>query len=157
MAVLIKQYKDINDTLKHIKIQIIDGIDYAINDCPEFKNPEQLFNWLMDRVKYKNDPSQKELLQTLPTLLENNFHGISGNGDCDCFTIATITLMIAQGWDNIHIILAGRSKKCPVHIYTMIEWNGKPIILDLTNKRYNVGRYYPLTQKISVRWKNWDA
>ncbi|HLF52333.1 hypothetical protein [Flavobacterium sp.] len=157
MAVLLKQYKDINDTLKHIKIQIIDGIDYAINDCPEFKNPEQLFNWLMDRVKYKNDPSQKELLQTLPTLLENNFHGNSGKGDCDCFTIATITLMIAQGWDNINIILAGRSKKCPVHIYTMIEWNGKRIVLDLTNKRYNVERYYPLTQKIPVRWKNWDA
>jgi len=155
MAVLLKKYANINDTLKHIKIQIIDSVDYAINECPQFESPNELFDWLMERVTYKNDPHNKELLQTLPTLLENNYHGIDGAGDCDCFTISTIALMIAQNWNGINIILAGRTKKCPVHIYCTIDWQGKRKVLDLTNKRYDVERPYPLTQKIPVRWKKW--
>jgi hypothetical protein len=156
MATLLKKYKDINDTLRHIKIQIIDGVDYALDKTPEFKNPEELYNWLLKRVTYINDPKNKELLQTFPTLLNKNFHGVPGGGDCDCFTIATITLMIANDWDNIDIVLAGRSKKCPVHIYCRIKWKGKYYTLDLTNRKFNKERFYPLTQKLPVRWKNWQ-
>jgi hypothetical protein len=156
MAVVKRQYKDINDTLKSIKIQIIDGLDFALNECPQFKNPEQLYNWLLARCTYENDPKDVELLQCLPTLLtEDNEHGIPGAGDCDCFSIALVTLLVAQGWDNINIVLAGRSKKCPVHIWVEIKWRGKNQTLDLTNRKFNKERYYPLTQKIPVQWRKW--
>lgn len=156
MAVLKRKYKDINDTLRAIKTQIIDGIDFAVEKCPQFNDPEQLYYWLLDHFKYKNDPDGVELLQTLPTLItKKNFHGVPGAGDCDCATIALITLMIAQDWDNINIVLAGRSQKCPVHIWCEIKWQGDWQTLDLTNKRFNKDRYYPLTQRIPVKWRNW--
>ena len=155
MAVLKRNYKDINDTLRAIKTQIIDGIDYAVEECPRFQNPQQLYNWLMYRCKYKNDPKNIELLQTLPTLLEDNFHNSSGAGDCDCFSIGLITLMIAQGWDDINVVLAGRTRKSPVHIWVEVKWKGNWYTMDLTNREFNKERFYPLTQRIPVKWKNW--
>jgi len=153
--ILKQKYKDINDTLKHIKIQISDGVPFALSKCPAFKDPEELFTWLKKRVTYKNDPKGIELLQTLPTLLCDNWHNIPGAGDCDCFTISTITLMIAQGWKDIKIILVGRNKNAPVHIYTVIYWKGSRKVLDLTNKKYNQERTYPLIQELPVNWQNW--
>lgn len=157
MATLPKRdYKDINDTLKEIKRQIIDGLPFALSKCPHFETPEELFYWLKKRITYKNDPEKVELLQMLPTLLTNrNYHGVPGAGDCDCFSIATITLMIAQNWDGIDVVLAGRKKIAPVHIYTRINFNGQYYILDLTNPTFNTERTYPFTQHIPVKWHNW--
>ena len=41
MAVLKIPYKDINQTLKGISTQILDSLDYCLNDMPSFKNPKQ--------------------------------------------------------------------------------------------------------------------
>jgi len=155
MAVIKKKYVDINDTLKHIKIQIIDSIDFALNCTPPMQTPEQIFNFLKKRIIYKSDPRGVELLQSLPTLLENNYHNKPGAGDCDCFTIATVALLIANNFDNINIVLVGRSRTMPVHIYTVIYKDNKRIVLDLTNKRINQERPYPYIQEIPVNWKKW--
>jgi hypothetical protein len=154
MATLKKQYVDINDTLRAIKTQIIDGLPFA-QKCPEFNTPEQLFYWLKRRTVYKNDPQNVELLQTLPTLLNDNFHGVSGAGDCDCFTIATISLLIANGYKNIFVVLVGRSKKMPVHIYTVCYIKNKRVVLDLTNPKPNQERPYPYTQELPVKYEQW--
>lgn len=149
-----KPYVDINDTLRHIKIQVMDSMEYAREVCPRFTDPEQLFYWLKENTTYENDPKGVELLQTFQTMMENNFHGITGAGDCDCFTIATIACMAANGWKRgIHINLVGRSKLYPVHIYTDIDWNGKRKVLDLTNPRYNQERdNYRYTQRLACNF-----
>jgi hypothetical protein len=143
-------YKSINDTCKKIKMQVYDGLDYAINECPEFKSPEHIFYWLKRRTRYKHDPRGVELLQTLPTLLENNWHGENGAGDCDCFTIAFLTLMIANGFHNdLYVVLVGRRPKVPVHIYAgYIDANGIFKVCDLTNKHFDSERNYPYKQHL---------
>jgi hypothetical protein len=156
MAVLKRRYKDINDTMRAIKTQIIDGMQFAVTKTPEFKTPEELWNWLKPQLTYEDDPQGTELLQCIQTLLTNkNHHGKKGRGDCDCFSIACCTLMIANDWDNINVVLAGRTKKNPVHIYMEIQFKGKWYTLDFTNKRFNTERPYPLTQRIPVQWKKW--
>jgi len=148
------KYIDINDTLRHIKIQIIDSIPYAKEFCPKFGNPEQLFYFLKKNTVYKNDPPNIELLQTLQTLMEENFHGKPGAGDCDCFTIATIACLYVNGWkNNVFIDLVGRSKLYPVHIYTDIVYKGDRKVLDLTNKYYNEERQnYKYRQRLPVNF-----
>jgi len=142
-------YKNINHTLKSIKRQIIDGLPYALNECPQFDTPEQIFNWLKLRTTYKNDPKGIELLQSLPTLLEENWHGRTGHGDCDCFTIAAMTLLVANGFKNLYVVLVGRNRYTPVHIYCgIIDRDGVFRVLDLTNKRYDQERYYPHKQEL---------
>lgn len=151
MAVLKETYKDINRTLEGIRTQVIDSLEWTAHNLPRFKTPEQLFTYCRQITTYKNDPHEVELLQTVPTLLtENNFHGQAGAGDCDCFTILTLACCITSGWNDNYIVLVGRTKISPVHIYSAVKVNGKLYTLDLTNPYINVERPYKYRQFLAV-------
>lgn len=147
-------YRTLNHALSLFKVQILEGLPFAINDCPKFENPEEIFDWLKIRTHYKHDPKGVELFQTLPTLLNNNFHGVSGYGDCDCFTIAILTLLIANGFNDCGIVLVGRNNYLPVHIYAYVICDNKKYYLDLTNKYFNQTRYYQYYQEIPLKITN---
>ena len=154
MATIKKRYKDINDTLRHIRLQVNEGIPYAYNNVPQFKDPTRLFNWLKPRLTYKLDPRGVELLQSLPTLMENNFYGVSGSGDCDCFSIGVLSICCAQNWPGakIWVKLAGRKRNAPpVHIWTGVTINGIEYPLDMTNRIPHKERYYPYVQKLNFK------
>ena len=147
-----KRYSDLDDTLKHIRLQIEYSKPFALTFVPQFNSPESLFFWLKPYLKYKQDPSGIELLQSFPTLINNNFYGISGAGDCDCFTIAQTASCMVQNWKGAKhwIKLTGRSPFTARHIYGGVDLNGKEIALDFTNKLPAVERYYPYTQKLYI-------
>lgn len=151
-----KKYKSLDDTLKHLKLQVIESVPFAEQVCPKFDNPEELFYWLKGKLKYKNDPAGTELLQTMQTMFRGHYWGVPGWGDCDCFVITTLACMIVQGWDEISIALVGRKRAAPVHIYTIIDWNGERQVFDLTNRDYNHERdTYNYIQEIFVPWTRW--
>lgn len=145
-----QRYKSLNHALKYLKVQVIESLPYAYNECPKLKSPEAIFHYLKARTCYKHDPKGIELFQTLPTLMQDNFHGTPGAGDCDCFTIACLALLIANGFNNCGIVLVGRNPHVPVHIYAYVDYNGKREYLDLTNKYYNYERSYPYKQTIPL-------
>lgn len=144
-------YKDLNHALKLFRRQVSESIPYAIESLPKFNTPEEAFNYLKLRTRYKKDPKGRELFQTLPTLLENNWHGITGHGDCDCFTIAALAVLIANGFNDCGIVLVGRNPLVPVHIYAYVDIDGKREYFDLTNKVYNYERFYPYKQHIPYK------
>ena len=149
MAVLKKKYVDINDTLKHIRLQVSEGINWSADNVPLFTSPIDLYYWLKIRTRYKNDPEGVELLQSLPTLMENNYWGLSGAGDCDCFSVATLTAINTQKFKcKPWIKLAGRTKNYPVHIWAGCDYKGEEIALDLTNRKPAEERKYKFIQKI---------
>lgn len=139
---------DINQVLEAIRTQIIDSVQYCFDNFSDFSSPEQLFNHLKTITTFEHDPTRVELIQTAKTLFENNVHGIPGAGDCDCFTVLAIACFIANGWSDFGIILAGRSKKYPSHIYTYVNGN----IFDLTNAFINEERIYPLKQVLPIKF-----
>ncbi len=134
-------------------MQVSESIAYCQEFFANFDNPEQLFNQLKLLTTYKNDPKGVELLQSVETLFDNNFWGSPGHGDCDCFTILTLACCYANNWNDNYIILKGRSKKAPVHIYSACKFQGKLYTMDLTNTFVNIERDYPLTQKIKLKTK----
>lgn len=150
MAIIRTDYTDINATMRGIRTQVIDSLDYCVNELPKFDNPEQMFNVLKTMVTYKNDPPDTELLQSVPTLFNNNYWGIRGAGDCDCFSILVLSCCIANGWNKQRIVLAGRSKIAPVHIWTEVYYNGKWFIMDLTQSIFNTKRAYKFYQYLNV-------
>ncbi len=153
-------YKNLTHSLRLLKGQIIEGIDYSKTHQPKFDSPEKIFNYYKARTQYRNDPKRgdnvngviyqddTELFQTLPTFIENNVHGRTGLGDCDDFTIAALTTLLANGFLNSGIVLVGRSPRNAVHIYAYTEINGKRKYLDLTNKYFNQVRFYPYVQHV---------
>jgi hypothetical protein len=151
MATIILPYTDINATMRGIRTQVIDSIDFYCNEMPFYSNPEEMFNNLKNFVTYKNDPAGIELLQSVETLLtDKNYWGIKGAGDCDCFSILILTACVCHKWNKQRIVLAGRSKLAPVHIWTEVFWNGKWYVMDLTQKLFNTKREYKFIQYLYV-------
>lgn len=152
--ILKKKYTNLNETLSAMRLQIFEGLNFAENWSPSFDNPNQLFFWFKPQLHYKNDPPGIELLQTLPTLIKNNYYGIPGTGDCDCFCIGALTLAFVQNWPastKYFIVLAGRNTKNAVHIWVEIELNKINYIIDLTNPLPGQKRKYPITQRIEIK------
>jgi hypothetical protein len=150
MAVLRIPYTNINATMEGIRTQVLDSLFYCKNEMPRFKDPESMFNNLRQMITYKNDPPGVELLQTVGTLFNDNYHGIPGAGDCDCFSILVLSMCAVHGWNDQRIILAGRTKLAPVHIWTQVKFNGVWYDMDLTQTYFNTSRKYKYIQKMNV-------
>jgi len=153
MAQLKKRYKDLNEVLSYIRLQVEESIPFAAGYCPQSSDPVSLFHWMKPRLKYRKDPPGVELLQSFPTLMNNNYYGSPGTGDCDCFTIAMIAACAVQNWpgSRIWIKLSGRNKLTAVHIWSGVDYKGKEIALDLTNPIPTYERDYQYIQKIYLK------
>ena len=153
MATLIKRYDDLNDVLRHIRLQIEESIPFAQSYVPSFNSPVDLFHWMKPQLHYRKDPAGKELLQSFPTLIKNNYYGIPGTGDCDCFSIAMCSASAVQNWKGmkVWIKLAGRNKANAVHIWSGVDIDGKSYPLDLTNPVPLYERDYQYVQKLYLK------
>lgn len=141
-----KPYKDINETLHYLGVQVCDSINYCNIHFNGFDDPENLFYHLKSVISYKNDPTGVELIQSVPTMFENNPHGKSGAGDCDCFVVLALSCFFVNGFNDFGIKLFGRSKKQPVHISCYVENKN----FDLTNPFYDYERPYRYVQKLKI-------
>jgi hypothetical protein len=138
------RYIDIDHTMEKLIVQVKESIPFMRSFLPDWiSSPEDLFSFLKPQLIFTPDPPETELLQTSQTLFTDNYHGIAGAGDCDCFSItglaACYVLQIPA-----KIVLAGRSKIQPVHIYLRVMNREKWIPFDLTEAEINSERFYPL-------------
>lgn len=135
--------------------QVYDSLDYALNNCPETSSPERLFYVMRQSTQFKHDPPGTELIQEMPTFFSDFVHrtGIhypAGHGDCDCFTVSALACLWANGFGPLAVVLKGRKKSAPSHIFPAV-WNGQEwIAFDLTNKFYGEERPYKYQQILPV-------
>jgi hypothetical protein len=144
------EYKTLEDVLFQIAKIGRQGAVYMGKKIPSYvRSPEQLFLYLSTVTTYRDDPPNTELLQSPKSIFENNYWGMSGTGDCDCFTILLISSLLAMGYSasRIEIVLAGNTRNTPKHIYLKLD--GKA--MDLTNAYYNYERDYPYLQHIPLK------
>jgi hypothetical protein len=143
------EYKSLEDVLYQIVTIARKGVPYMGKKIPSYiRNEEQLFYYLSSITSYRDDPPNTELLQSPQSLFKNNYWGLPGTGDCDCFTILLISSLLSMGASrySIEIVLAGNTRNTPKHIY--ITYNGTP--MDLTNTYFNYERDYPYLQHIPI-------
>ena len=131
-----------------IKRQALEGVNYMRKRLPAGMDREELFDYLKERITYKHDPKGIELVHTPKSFFEDNYHGLEAHGDCDDFSVVGIAALKAQGVPEgkINVVLTGRSKKTPRHIYLAVD--GQPF--DLTNDRIGEERSYPYKQEIPL-------
>jgi len=145
----VQPYKSLIHTLQSLKSQSLEDIGYMKKQLPSYlAEPRDLFYYLKDKVTYKHDPKGIELIHSPKSLFEDNYHGVPGAGDCDCFTALSISALKAMGVPDakINVVLTGRSKTVPRHIYLSV--NNTPF--DLTNDLYGEERPYPYKQEIPL-------
>jgi hypothetical protein len=146
--VLFQKYTTLNEALKLFKLQVIESVFFVTRNFTQKDSPEEIFYFLKKHFIYTKDPKGTELFQTTETLFFNNYHKVSGAGDCDCASITVLAFLISNGFTNCGIVLVGRNKRIPVHIYVYVIVDGKIEYLDLTNKKFNFERHYPYKQHI---------
>ena len=144
-------YPGLNESLKHLRTQVIHSLPYTVKNLPRFSTPEEIFKYCKSKYTFRNDPPGTELFQTVPTLLQNNDIGNPGHGDCDDATIFCLAELLNSGFTDIGIVLTGRNKTNASHIYVYVIDNGQRKILDLTNKNFNQERPYPFKQYIPFK------
>jgi len=143
------EYKTLEDVLFQIGKISRKGVSYMARKVPAFvTSAEQLFYYLSSITDYRDDPPNTELLQSPQSLFEKNYWGVPGTGDCDCFSIMSISALVALGYspNRLEIVLAGNTRNTPKHIYLKVD--GKPF--DLTNAFFNYERNYPYLQHIPL-------
>ncbi len=136
--ILLKKYESLEDALLLLKKQVADSIPYAEENIPEFDDPEELFDWMKDRVTFINDPKGRELFQSMETFVEGSRMGVPWGGDCDCFTISALAALIVNSFAPVWVILVGREPDEAVHIYAGVGDDAVPF--DLTNDEFGYER-----------------
>lgn len=124
-------YRGLDQVLNLIHYKIKESLPFAREYVPNYiHSAEDLFYFLKSKLIYKSDPKGIELLQSFPALMLDNYHGIAGAGDCDCFVIAGAASLHSIGIPYT-IELAGNGKN-PTHIYLAVH--GK--CFDLTRPKF---------------------
>ena len=136
--------------MRGIRTQVIDSIPYCYNNLPEFENPRQLFKYLKERTRFKHDKPNEETLQTAQTLFDNNVHGLSGAGDCDCFTITAVACCKVEKIP-VRIVVVGNTPKNPTHVYCEVLDNGRWTAFDLCSPFYGDTKKYRYLSIIKVK------
>jgi hypothetical protein len=120
-----------------------ENVNFANKYFGNLNNGFEIYKAVKPKVIFKNDPPNLETVQGITTLFDEskNIHGISGAGDCDCFTSILASIAKANKLPYTYI-LQGNEK--PTHITISI----KGTVCDLTNNIPNYLRPYTKTQTI---------
>jgi len=143
-------YRDLQYTLDKMQVQIQDSLNYAAGFVPKGTTPSQLFWILKQHTIYKSDPPGVELLQSMPSLMENNFWGVRGAGDCDCFSIAAAACCHVLGIP-CRLVVVGQTKAAPTHVYVEVLDRGRWVPFDLVNTFYGETKKYRYISTINVK------
>ena len=141
-----EEYKNLDRTLQLIAKQIKASRAFAEIWLPAgIESPAELFHLLKPSLIYKADPPGIELIQNFRSLMLDNYWGIPGAGDCDCFSVAAAACADVLGYSSA-LIVAGNGRQ-PTHIYNFIENN----VFDLTENVILAERNYKRRELVKYR------
>lgn len=147
------KYRSLADTIDKMYLQASRSLNYAERFIPSnIRTPKELFTILKHNTTYQSDPVGIELLQSMPSLFEDNYHGYnkSGQGDCDCLSITTLACCAVLGIP-CRLVLVGNSKDMPTHVYCEVMDKGKFVAFDLVAPMYGVTKKYRYRQALPIR------
>jgi len=150
----------VDDTnLEQVLGYLLDQVNISVPYCAQkFGTNNNLTEiWTIGKryLTYHQDDKNIEQIQSVGTLFENNIHGESGHGDCDCFTVFTLAMLLAN-WKACNIkrcaiVLQGNSKQVPSHILSAVYTkNNECIYIDFTEPSYNTVRKYNYMQILQL-------
>lgn len=113
---------------------------------------EKIYNWTRSHTKYVRDPYGTETITTPPAALDIIRRGGLFEGDCDCLTVLTLSLLRAVGFP-VKIVAAGYKNKPLSHVYGKVLIRDKWIPIEPIKKGVELGWEAPgktSTQEVTV-------
>lgn len=132
--------------MRYFKLQVCESLPYTRHLTQGIDNTYDLFYYLKSITTFKDDPPNTELIQTAKTLIENNWHGVSGFGDCDCLSVAALASLYWVTDKQKYVILTGNYRKSPSHVYVGIKEGSEILPFDLTRDDIGDTRSYKYSQ-----------
>ena len=106
----------------------------------EYQKGRAIFNYLKYSIKYKKDPSGKQVIQLPARMI-----GDTRSGDCKSKALAAAALMHTNGFKDVSLRYASYDNrdKTPTHVYAVgKDSNNTEIIIDPVWKVYNTQAPY---------------
>ena len=106
----------------------------------EFQKGRAIFNYLKYSIRYKKDPSGKQVIQLPARMI-----GDTKFGDCKSKSLAAAALMVNNGFKDVALRYASYdpNDKTPTHVYAVgKDSNNVQIIIDPVWKLYNTEAPY---------------
>lgn len=142
-------YVSLRNTLNMLDRQIEVSIPFARDFCANVaQNPYSLFRFLKTQVTYQDDPPGIELIQSMPSLFLDNYYGVPGMGDCDCFSVAACASMLALGIPTGYTIFG--NGKWPTHICADSYYQGQHTYFDLVAPSLGVVKPYKWSESFRL-------
>jgi transglutaminase superfamily protein len=109
---------------------------------------QSIFDYLRAHIRYVHDTLGTEYIETTPVAMKTIYNGQIANGDCDDFTVWSLSLYRAIGYDTM--IRAVSFDSGPLsHVYGLVSVNNIWVPVDLIAIRGYVGfEKVPYTQKL---------
>lgn len=128
------------------------SVPYCRAEWGQNNTINDIWRIVKNNTQYKHDATGIEQIQSVYTLLNDNIHGIPGAGDCDCFSVFFIALLLANNFnpDDIYIYLQGNSRRAPSHV--LVRY--KNYYLDGTETHFNSLRNYKFFDEICINELN---
>lgn len=113
---------------------------------------KRIYDWTRQHTKYVRDPYGTETITTPPVALDIIKRGGLFEGDCDCLTVLTLSLLRAIGFP-VKIVAAGYANKPLSHVYGKVFIKGHWVYIEPIKKGVPLGWEAPgktSTQEVSV-------
>ena len=132
---------DIISTLNNAFPEAIKQVkDVKIGGENEYQKGRAIFNYLKYSIRYKKDPSGKQVIQLPARMI-----GDTKSGDCKSKALAAAALMANNGFKDVALRYASydHRDKTPTHVYAVgKDSNNVEIIIDPVWKVYNTQAPY---------------
>lgn len=114
-----------------------DTREFAKQFTPDYDGMEELWHFVKEKIKYREDPDGVQWIQT-PAYL---WH-LTRTGDCKSFTVFITSILHHLGVPYIVRFVSYDRSKVPSHVYPIAFINKRPVIMDAVFTAFDLEKPY---------------
>jgi hypothetical protein len=111
--------------------------DFAREFTPDFSGMEELWHFVKENIRYREDPDGVQWIQT-PAYLWHH----TRRGDCKSFTVFIASVLHHLGIPYLIRFVSYDRSKVPSHVYPIAFIQNSPVIMDAVYIDFNLEKPY---------------
>lgn len=134
-----------NPYVRHWAEKILTMYSVPAND--KFGEVNAIYDFVRNKVRYTRDPYGLEYIQTPPLLLQMIERNETPYGDCDDYSVLSLSLLKSIGFPVALKIVSYKKNGVYSHVYGLVNIKGKWIPFDAIKQDKFLGWEHPNTTR----------